>query len=40
MRQFTFAKVSKLIWLTLLDYPEGFRRRHTGLGAQTVCPNY
>ena len=21
-------------------YPEGFRRRYTGLGAQTMCPNY
>ena len=21
-------------------YPEGFRRPYTGLGAQTMCPNY
>ena len=21
-------------------YPEGFRRRYTSLGAQTMCPNY
>ena len=21
-------------------YPEGFRRRYTGLGAQIMCPNY
>ena len=21
-------------------YPEGFRCRYTGLGAQTMCPNY
>ena len=23
-----------------LAYPEGFRCRYTGLGAQTMCPNY
>ena len=26
--------------ITPVAYPEGFRRRYTGLGAQTMCPNY
>ena len=33
-------KVGGVKKLIPVVYPEGFRRRYTGLGAQTMCPNY
>ena len=28
-----------LLYTTAVAYPQGFRRRYTDLGAQTMCPN-
>ena len=30
----------KILLFRSVVYPEGFRCRYTGLGAQTMCPNY
>ena len=36
----TTGEVSELIKPFTVAYPEDFRCRYTGLGTQTMCPNY